>query len=112
MTLEERNELREVSEKLSDLKSAVDAHIARSTEIERRWLDLAIDVYGVPGDIAKPGLMGRVLLIERERTIEARQREAEQSGQKSIVMTWQGWLSLAAAAICAFATVAMAWKKP
>ena len=79
MTLEERNELRDVSEKLGDLKAALDAHIARSTEIERRWFDLAIDVYGVPGDIGKPGLMGRVLLIERERTLEARQRDAERS---------------------------------
>jgi hypothetical protein len=111
MSPDERNELREVSDKLGDLKSAVEAHIARSTEIERRWLDLAIDVYGVPGDISKPGLMGRVLLIERERTLEARQREAELSGRKSFVMTWQGWLSLIAAAICAFATVAMAWRK-
>jgi hypothetical protein len=111
MTLEERNDLREVSEKLSDLKSAVDAHIARSTEIERRWLDLAIDVYGVPGDIGKPGLMARVLLIERERTLEARQREADCAGRKSFVMTWQGWFSLAAAVVCAFATAAMAWKR-
>jgi len=111
MTLEERNELREVSQKLSDLKSAGEAHIARSTEIERRWLDLAIDVYGMPGDISKPGLMGRVLLIERERTIEARQRDEEQAGRKSFVMTWQGWLSLITTAICAFATVAMAWRK-
>ncbi len=111
MTLEERNELREVSEKLGDLKIAVEAHIARSTEIERRWLDLAIDVYGVPGDISKPGLMGRVLLVERERTIEARQREAAAAGRKTCVAKWQGWLSLVAAAICAFATVAMAWRK-
>ena len=89
----------------------LDAHIARSAEIERRWLDLAIDVYGVPGDIGKPGLMARVLLIERERTIEARQREAERAGRRSFVMTWQGWLSLVAAAVCALATVALAWKK-
>ena len=112
MSPDERNELREVSDKLGDLKSAVEAHIARSTEIERRWLDLAIDVYGVPGDISKPGLMGRVLLIERERTIEARQREEERAGKKSSVLSWQGWLSLIVAAICAFATVALACKKP
>jgi hypothetical protein len=111
VTLEERHELREVSAKLGDLKSAVDAHIARSTEIERRWLDLAIDVYGVPGDISKPGLMGRVLLIERERTLEARQQETERVGRKSFVMSWQGWLSLLASALCAFATAAMAWRK-
>ena len=111
MTLEERNELREVSDKLGDLKAALEAHIARSAEIERRWLDLAIDVYGVPGDIGKPGLIGRVLLIERERAIEAKQREVKRAGRRSFVMTWQGWLSLLAAAVCALATVAMAWKK-
>ncbi len=65
----------------------------------------------MPGDIGKPGLMGRVLLIERERTIEARQREAERSRRRTFVMTWQGWLSLVTAAVCAVATVAMAWKK-
>jgi hypothetical protein len=111
MNLEERNELREVSQKLGDLKSSVDAHIARSAEVERRWLDLAVDVYGVPGDIGRPGLMARVLLIERERTIEARQRDAERTGRNRFFMTWQNWLSLVAAAVCAFATVALAWKK-
>ena len=111
MTLEERNELRDVSEKLSDVKGAFDAHPARPLRSNAAGSIWRSNVYGVPGDIGKPGLMARVLLIERERTIEARQREVKRAGRRSFVMTWQGWLSLVAAAVCALATVAMAWKK-
>jgi hypothetical protein len=67
MTLEERGLLEGMRQDLTELRDAVLKHVARCDACRADIDGLKLNMYGIQGDAERPGVLGRLLVLEATR---------------------------------------------